>query len=180
MRSSWGGLPVALLGQVAAAAGRRQPSMPLRCYPRTPRAPPPPGPRAPPRSLPSGAELPPERFSSFKASLADKYLEPPRSLAEAAARAWQPIRYRTYAFGRRQAKAQRLQATTHQVRLLLCHPPSLFFGGGGRGERRQASALALAIQFGMLQCAGVWGAGRGGADGCKAELGGAGKAHGAA
>ncbi|KXZ55385.1 hypothetical protein GPECTOR_3g511 [Gonium pectorale] len=56
--------------------------------------------------------LPPDRLAAFKASLAERYSEPPRSLAEAARRAWQPVRYRSYDFGRRDRKAEALRALT--------------------------------------------------------------------
>ncbi|GIL50837.1 hypothetical protein Vafri_6957 [Volvox africanus] len=54
-------------------------------------------------------ELAPERLASFKSALAEKYLEPPRSLAEAAGATWRPIRYRSYAFQKTELKAAALR-----------------------------------------------------------------------
>ncbi|GLI60674.1 hypothetical protein VaNZ11_002876 [Volvox africanus] len=54
-------------------------------------------------------ELAPERLASFKFALAEKYQEPPRSLAEAAGATWRPIRYRSYAFRKAERKAAALR-----------------------------------------------------------------------
>lgn len=60
------------------------------------------------------ADLSPDRFEAFKASLLEHYLEPPRSLAAAAARAWGPIRNLTYDWQARQLKAECIKGTLHQ------------------------------------------------------------------
>lgn len=60
--------------------------------------------------MPAG--LTQERLSHFKSSMTDRLLEPPKSLSDAAARAWLPIRQHTYAFDKRFKKAQVLQQVT--------------------------------------------------------------------
>ncbi|EFJ44956.1 hypothetical protein VOLCADRAFT_94765 [Volvox carteri f. nagariensis] len=94
-----------------------------------------------------GLALVPERLASFKASLEEKYLEPPRSLAEAAGNCWRPIRYRSYDFCKGQRKAEALRSlglqdlvcffdqhvcpTSPSARVLCCE-----IGGGQRPAAR--------------------------------------------
>eukprot|EP00198_Chlamydomonas_reinhardtii_P000286 XP_001689621.1 predicted protein [Chlamydomonas reinhardtii] len=63
-----------------------------------------------------GIELPAERLAHFKASLRERYLEPARSLAEAARQGWGPVRYRSYGHGfdKRRRKAAALERVTLQ------------------------------------------------------------------
>lgn len=55
-----------------------------------------------------------EQLGLFKASLREKYLEPAKSLAEAASRPWSKIHHRTYLFDQRLQKARQLEALTLQ------------------------------------------------------------------
>lgn len=48
----------------------------------------------------------PKPMPSNTQALQQRYTEPPRSLADAASRAWRPIRRRDYVFTRRAAKAE--------------------------------------------------------------------------
>ncbi|KAG2488331.1 hypothetical protein HYH03_013181, partial [Edaphochlamys debaryana] len=90
-------------------------------------------------------DLPPERLSAFKASLLQRYREPPRSLAEAARRCWQPVRHRGYAFDRRERKARALEGLGLQDLVA-------FF---------EAHALPSAPSARLL-CCELWGAAAGG------------------
>eukprot|EP00798_Chlamydomonas_sp_ICE-L_P025195 gene25195-10835_t len=53
-----------------------------------------------------------DTFEAHKSSLRERLLEPTKSLADAASRAWMPIRRRTFDFGAREAKAEFLSGTT--------------------------------------------------------------------
>ncbi|GLC59471.1 hypothetical protein PLESTB_001491000 [Pleodorina starrii] len=92
-------------------------------------------------------DLAPERLASFKSSLEEKYLEPPRSLAEAAGAAWRPIRYRSYDFHKGERKAAALRElglqdlvrfyeqhacpSSPSARVLCCE----IWGGSGSGSK---------------------------------------------
>ncbi|GIL80832.1 hypothetical protein Vretifemale_9914, partial [Volvox reticuliferus] len=101
-------------------------------------------------------ELAPERLASFKAALAEKYLEPPRSLAEAALATWRPIRYRSYAFRRAEQKAEALKELELQD---LVH----FY------EQHACPSSSTA----RVLCCEVWGGLRGTAEGDVASTAGA-------
>ncbi|GFR39769.1 hypothetical protein Agub_g254, partial [Astrephomene gubernaculifera] len=96
------------------------------------------------------AALSPQRLDSFKTSLTERYTEPPRSLAEASRRTWQPIRYRSYAFDKRGRKAAALRDVTlpQLLDFHLAHVKPAAVGGARSGAR--------------VLCCEVWGGGRGG------------------
>ena len=60
------------------------------------------------------ADISSDQFDSFKTSLLEHYLEPPRSLSEAAARAWAPIKSGTFDWEARMLKAECIKVVSHE------------------------------------------------------------------
>ncbi|KAG1681130.1 hypothetical protein FOA52_015572 [Chlamydomonas sp. UWO 241] len=84
-------------------------------------------------------EIPEERLADFKAALRERYDDPPKSLSDAAARAWGPIRRGTLDFGARQAKAAALQGLD-RAQLLAFYNECVRPGGA------RAAALCCEVQ----------------------------------